>query len=150
MPACISDAKTWMTQNKLKLNNDGTQAFLMISNRTILPDAQPTSLRVGTADISFPTCARNLGFIISDNMTLHMHISTVCGSAYVEIRYTSSVHQYLTVETTKNYRLCLCSLQVRLKIFFLFYLAENRSIMGIQAGEKLPQRLYRLSRLQKV
>ena len=57
MPACISDAKTWMTRNKLKLNNDRTQAFLVMSNRTILPGAQSTFLRVGTADRSRPVLA---------------------------------------------------------------------------------------------
>ena len=41
-----SDMKTWMTQNKLKLNNDKTE--LMKSNRTIFPDVQPTALYAGT------------------------------------------------------------------------------------------------------
>ena len=61
----------------------------------IFPHAQPTSLRVGTADIPFMTCARNLGFRISDNMSLDKQISNVGRSAYVEI---SSIRQYLTVE----------------------------------------------------
>ena len=77
MQTCISDVKTWMTQNKLKLNYAKTEALLMKSNRTILLDAQPTSLLVGTADVPLTTCARNLGFIISDKMTLDKHTSPV-------------------------------------------------------------------------
>ena len=46
--------------------------------------------RVSAADIPFTTCARNLGFMISDTMTLDKHISTVCRSAYLKIRRISS------------------------------------------------------------
>ena len=78
MQTYISDVKTWMTQNKLKLNDDKTKAVLMKSNRDIFPPgAQPTSPRVGTADIPFMTRARKLGFMISDNTTLDKHILTV-------------------------------------------------------------------------
>ena len=60
----ISDVKTWMTQNKLKLNDDKTEALLIKSNITTFPNAQPTSLRVGSADIPFTICARDLAFMI--------------------------------------------------------------------------------------
>ena len=70
--------------------------------------------RVSTADIPFTTCACNLGFMISDTMTLDKHISTVCRSAYLKIRRISSIRQYLAIQANKNSRLCLCSLQVRL------------------------------------
>ena len=58
----------------------------------------PTSLRVGTANIPFRNCARNLGFMISDSMVFDKHISTVCRCVCVEIRRISPIHQYLIVE----------------------------------------------------
>ena len=101
----ISDMKTWTAQNKLKLNDDKAEALLVKSNRS--------SLRADTADIPLTTCARNLGFRISDNMSFDKHtsdnmsfdkhISAVCRSAYVKIRRIISIRQYPT--------LCLCSLQ---------------------------------------
>ena len=125
MQTSISDVKTWMTQNKLKLNDDETEAVLMKSNRTIsfCSDAQLTSLRVGTADIPFPTCACNLVFVTSDKMTLLMHISTVCRSSYEDIRRASSVHQYLTVEVTRISSAVLFS--PSWTIVILFYLAVH-------------------------
>ena len=84
----------WHTHTKL--NDDKTEAVLIKSSRTTFPNAQPTSLRVGSADILFTTCARNLGFTISNNMSLDKHISNVCRSAYVEIRRIGSIRQYLT------------------------------------------------------
>ena len=119
----ISDMKTWTAQNKLKLNDDKAEALLVKSNRS--------SLRADTADIPLTTCARNLGFRISDNMSFDKHtsdnmsfdkhISAVCRSAYVKIRRIISIRQYPT--------LCLCSLR-------------NSFLSGCP--------LYFLTRLQKV
>ena len=86
MQTSISDVKTWMTQNKLKVNDDKTEALLIKSNRTTFSDAQPTSLRVGSADSPFTTCARYLGFMISDNLSFDKHILNICHSAHTEIR----------------------------------------------------------------
>ena len=80
---------------------------------SLFPDAEPTSLRVGTADITFTTCTRKLGFMISDNLSLDGHASTVCYSACVKIRRIGSIHKCLTNEDTQNSRLYLCSLKFR-------------------------------------
>ena len=68
------------------------QARIMQSVKTIFVMLSP--LHVGSADIPFMACACNLGFMISDNMTLDKHMSNVCCSAYVK---TGSIHQYLTL-----------------------------------------------------
>ena len=62
MQACISDVTTWVTQNKLKMNDDKTEALLVKSDRTSFLTLGPTSIRVGTADISFMTCAQKPWF----------------------------------------------------------------------------------------
>ena len=53
MQDCISDVKTWMTSNKLKLNDDKTECLLIVSNRTSLPKPHPTSIHIGDTDIVF-------------------------------------------------------------------------------------------------
>ena len=53
MQDCISDVKTWMTSNKLKLNDDKTECLLIVSNRTSLPNPHPTSIHIGDTDILF-------------------------------------------------------------------------------------------------
>ena len=92
-----------MTQNKLKLN-DKTEVLPIRSKRTTFLNAQPTSLCVGSANIPFTTCTHNLGFMISDNISLDKHISNVCRSAYVEIRRIGSIRHLLTVEATSSFQ----------------------------------------------
>ena len=52
--------------------------------------------------IPFATSARNLGFVISGDMSLDKHISNACRSESVDIRRISSIRQYLAVEATKT------------------------------------------------
>ena len=104
MQTCISDVKTWMTQNKLKLNDNKTEALFIKSNRTTFPGAQPISLCHGSAGIPFTLCACS-----QPCMPLDKHSSNVCRSADVNIRRMCSIHQYLTVEAT-NTLTCACLL----------------------------------------
>ena len=100
---CINDIKLWMTLNKLKLNDDKTEALLIHKHNTSSSlSSLPTSLTVGTTDIHFSSSARNLGYILSDDLSLNNHISHVCRSAYTAIRQISSFRHYLTVTATKT------------------------------------------------
>lgn len=98
LQSCISDIRSWMTHNKLKLNDDKTEALLVKSKTCIIPDPPITSVRVGDADIVFAPCVRDLGFMVTaDNLSLEKQVSNICRSAYMEIRRISSIRQYLSV-----------------------------------------------------
>jgi hypothetical protein len=57
---CIADIKTWMTVDKLKLNEDKTE-FLIIGSRAQLEKIKITELRIGQVMVSSVSNARNLG-----------------------------------------------------------------------------------------
>ena len=100
---CTAAIKQWMTENKLKLNDDKTEALLVKSSRCTALDPSLTSVKIGNADIPFVPCVRNLGFIVTAHeLSLHNHVSNVCRSANLEIRRISSIRQYLSVEATKT------------------------------------------------
>ena len=61
MQNCISEVKLWMDCNKLKLNYDKTESTLIKSDRIMLPDSAPTSIRVCNSVAPFASHARNLG-----------------------------------------------------------------------------------------
>jgi len=91
-----------MTHNKLKLNDDKTEALLVHSSRSFSSSVKPSSIHVGNADVLFSSSARNLGFIMSDTMSLETHITNICRSAYIAIRQISTIRQFLTIEATKT------------------------------------------------
>ena len=81
MQDCISDVKTWMTSNKLKLNDDKTECLLIVSNRTSLPNPHPTSIHIGDTDILFSLQAKNLGVTLTNNLSMEKHVTNICRSA---------------------------------------------------------------------
>jgi hypothetical protein len=99
---CIGEVRSWMTLSKLKLNDDKTEALLIHNHKSSSASSLPTSLQVGSSDIQFSSAARNLGYILSDDLSLNNHISHICRSAYTAIRQISSIRHYLTVSATKT------------------------------------------------
>ena len=97
-----------MTQHKLKLNDDKTEALLFHTSRSFssaIP--KPSSILICSSTVSFSSTARNLGFILSDDMTVDAHVSHICRSAYAALRQISSIRQSLTLQATKT---LVCSL----------------------------------------
>lgn len=97
LESCIGEVKSWMTTNKLKLNDDKTEALLFSKKTTSV--SLPQSVHVGDVDISFAPSARNLGFMITSDMSLDKHVSTMCKSAYYELRKLSAIRHYLSTHT---------------------------------------------------
>ena len=74
----------------------------MRSNRVHLSDPIPTSIQVGNADVPFSSSCRNLGFTVTDNMSLDKHVTNICKSAYIELRRISSIRHYLTSQAAQT------------------------------------------------
>ena len=98
--ACIDEVKLWMKTHKLKLNEDKTEALLIQTNTSFKLIDEPELITIGSSNIPFSTNARNLGFILSNNMSVDVHINNVCRSAYAALRRISAIRQYLTVQAT--------------------------------------------------
>ena len=100
--------KLCMTQNKL--NDDKICLVIRKSNRTILPDAQPSSLHAGTSNILFMTCAQNLGFMTSNFTTWQAHFSFCLHGNQMQQLYLPVPNCW----SNRNSSLCFCSLQIGL------------------------------------
>ena len=60
---CISDIRTWMRTNLLKLNDEKTE-FLIIGTKQQLNKVKTTSILVGQDEIPCSATARNLGYLL--------------------------------------------------------------------------------------
>ena len=100
--SCFSDVKTWMSNNKLKLNDDKTELLYIHSKHKPLLNKVPSQITIGNSKNSFTSSAKNLGVTISDTLSLDKHINNVCCSAYAELRRIANIRPYLTFEATKT------------------------------------------------
>ena len=133
MQDCISDVNTWMTSNKLTLNDDKTECLLIVSNRTSLPNPHQTSIHIGDTDILFSLQAKHLGVTLTNNLSMQKHVTNICRSAYIEIRRISNIRHYLTIDATNT---VLCA----------FVLSKSDYCNSLLSGS--PKHL--LDKLQKV
>ena len=78
--ACILEIKSWMTVNKLKLNDEKT-GFLIHDHQ----------IEVDTASIPASESARNLGIIVDNILCMEDQIRRICEFIYFHIRNTISI-----------------------------------------------------------
>ena len=90
-----------MKSNKLKLNEDKTEAMLIGTKskcNAALKKASK-SLEVGGNDIFFRDHVKNLGVHLDPQLGMKKHVSNICRSAYLEIRRVGKIRKFLTVKT---------------------------------------------------
>ena len=129
---CCQEIKVWMTKNRLKLNEEKTEAILIGSkeNRELVG---LKSICVGDAKIEIVNKVRNLGLIIDSNLSMTDHINHIIKSCYFHLRRLGQIRHLLTKETANA--IAIATVTSRLDYC-------NSALFGIPSFE--------IERLQKV
>ena len=90
-----------MLENKLKLNNDKTEALLLHLSSKSFSVSKPTAISLCGCEISFSSSAENLGFYIRDDISIELHTKNTCQSAYSERRRSSTIRYLLSFYSSK-------------------------------------------------
>ena len=77
---CITDIRSWMIADRLKLNDDKTE-FMIIGTRAQLDKVNVSEIVVGQAKVPAVTFVRNLGTWLDTNLTMSAHINETCQAA---------------------------------------------------------------------
>ena len=86
-----------MEKNKLKLNEEKTEA-VVVGSRLRTSVSGTGHLEIGSSLISFQPNAKDLGAALNSGLPMCDHISSVCRSAYLELRRIGFIRPFLTVE----------------------------------------------------
>ena len=100
MTDCIDDVRTWMTANKLKLNDDKTEVMLITSNRMSTAIPVPDFFAVGNSSVPFSDTVKNLGVTLDCHLSMKAHVINIVSTANFELRRISSIRRFLTPEAT--------------------------------------------------
>ena len=92
---CISNIRTWMIQNKFKINDFKTE-FLVLTFSFLKQHFNDLNISVGNSRIALSICARNLGVIFDNHMSLDKQINSICKSAFFHLRNIGSIRNMLT------------------------------------------------------
>ena len=93
---CCVEIGRWMNRNKLKLNDQKTEALLCGSSHG--RKSCPTeSLLVGDAEIQFSSSVKTLGVVLDSDLSFEQHISSVVKSCFFHIRSLRKIRPYITL-----------------------------------------------------
>ena len=76
---CIKAINIWMNNNMLKLNDEQTE-FIVIASKNPKRFMSPVSLLVERKTILPADSVRNLGVVFDSQMSMSMHVKTICTS----------------------------------------------------------------------
>ena len=88
-----------MSSNKLKLNDDNTEALIVSSQRMSTSLPMLDSLTVGTSNVMFSQSVKTLDVILD---TMKNQIINLVRTANSELRRINSIRHYLSVAATKK------------------------------------------------
>ena len=99
---CISDLRTWMITNRLKINDSKTEFLIIRSPFSKVASLQDFTISVGGSSICCSETARNLGVIFDSAMNLESHIAHVCKIAYMNLRNIRTIRNVLTDQSASQ------------------------------------------------
>ena len=102
MQKCIDDIESWMTLNKLKLNDDKTEAMIVSSGRKSrsLSFSFPNFVIVGSASVALSDCQKHWCYTWLP-LDYKTHASNLVRIANFELRRISFIRHLLSTDATK-------------------------------------------------
>ena len=70
---CTTDVTSWMTANKLQLNDNKAEAMIILSNRVSTHSPLPSVIHSGDADVPLVSSVKNLGVTLVSNLSISSH-----------------------------------------------------------------------------
>ena len=97
LEACCAEIKNWMLKNRLKLNEEKTEA-IVLGPRERIKSINLNSIKVGEATIQIVNKVRNLGLIVDAELSMNEHINHIVKCCYFHLRRLGKIRKYLTKE----------------------------------------------------
>ncbi|KAK7112358.1 hypothetical protein V1264_011827 [Littorina saxatilis] len=84
-----------MTENKLKLNSEKTEA-LLVGTRQKIASLTVTDLQLDDATVPFSPAVKSLGVFLDSTLSMQTHISFIIKTLFFHLRRIASIRCYLT------------------------------------------------------
>ena len=136
---CSNEIDTWMTDNKLKKNNDKTE-MLLCGTIAKLNSINCNSLKIGDEIINFSSKVKNLGVFLENNLSMDCAVSHIRKCCYLELRKIAQLRSYINEDATV--KLVLSFVISRLDYCnSLFYNMSDENIQKLQLIQNHAARL---------
>ena len=97
---CMTDVKSWMNENLLKMNSDKTE-FLVVGWSRMICKCESDTITVTGDTIQRSKCIKCLGTWIDENLSFKEHIKRKCGIAMGNIQILKRIKK-LNISSLKK------------------------------------------------
>ena len=94
---CFSEIKFWMNRNKLKLNDNKSEAIL-VGRTDILKQVKCTSIKLGESEIPFATSVKNLGVCIDSDLSFSSHVNATIRNVNMDLRRLRQIRDLIPLD----------------------------------------------------
>ena len=101
LSSCLSDLKSWMQQNYLKLNCDKSE-ILIIGPDSLTRSTQSFSLNIDGSTVTPSKQVRNLGIILDPKLSFLPHVNQVTKSAFFHLRNIARIRPSLSFSAAET------------------------------------------------
>ena len=98
----VCDIKQWMAKKKLKLNKEKTECLIIGIKHDTTKYDELKEVSINNQGIVLSRSARDLGFVIDNNLTCNEQIQTVIKIANFSLRNIAFIKKYLDVDSMKK------------------------------------------------
>ena len=98
----VERIKIWMTNNKLKLNEDKTELIPIATSHKLKSVPNSSTVTFSGTQIPFSNTVRNLGVYLDRSLSMEAHVNTLCKSIFLELRRISQIRPLLTEAAAKS------------------------------------------------
>ena len=100
---CIEDVAEWMSDRKLKMNDDKTE-LIAIGTKPMINQVTPnlTPVSISGYDIPFSQSARNLGVFIDETLSMDVHIKYLCRILFCQLRRLGKIRPFLSTDAANK------------------------------------------------
>ena len=101
MEACVQDAKAWLCDNGLVMNDNKSHA-IVIRWSSILTPTSVTCVNLCGQLVDTSPVIRDLGFTIDTNLTMTSQVANVCRSAYYHLSRIAKIRDSISTTVCKS------------------------------------------------
>ena len=100
LKCCIAEISQWMSNNKLKLNEDKTEVIIFKTPRS-RQDICVDEISLSGSSIKVSQSVRNIGAIFDETLAMSDHISSICKSANFHLRNIARIRKFISEDSCK-------------------------------------------------
>ena len=101
MEACVQDAKAWLCDNGLVMNNIKSQAIVVHSSSLRTPTSL-TRVNICGQLVETSPVIQDLGFNVDANLTMTSQVANVCRSAYYHLSRIAKIRDSISTTVCKS------------------------------------------------